>query len=97
MAKAPQPVKCAAARMPWPEQSSSRRKKAPHIATVNDPLRAIVPLDGAGLIDVDGMKSSFYMGISPKQMGYKGEVHRPFTSDIQSFAMRMMNPRRDNA
>ena len=81
----------------YPEEFCRNVSSAPHIATVNDPLSAIVTLDGSGLIDVDGMKSSFYMGISPKQMGYKGEVHRPFTSDIQSFAMRLMSPRRDNA
>ena len=58
-----------------------------HVIMWEDPLSAIVTLDGKGHIRFEGEKSRFFLGISPEQAGYPpldGDS-RPCRPEIDSF------------
>ena len=55
----------------YPKEMHERIRLLKHCVVYNDPVHAIVTLEGS-TITIEGMESSFYMGIDHKQLGLTG-------------------------
>jgi len=53
----------------YPDDYIATHKNARHAITWNDPLSAIVTVESSGAIRIEGMSSTFYLGISPEKAG----------------------------
>jgi len=74
----------------YPEEEMKAHKNMQHTIIYNDPIHAIVTLDGT-TINVEGMKSTYYMGLDCAAIGiapYDG-VFRPIPPEVQSFKITL--------
>lgn len=69
----------------YPEEFRKRCGAAFCILTWNDPLSAVITLTPSGGLKIDGMKSSFYLGVTPEKAGWKTRARGMRTvAEIQS-------------
>lgn len=74
----------------YPEDFRGKCASARCILTWNDPISAVITLTPEGRIKIDGMKSSFYLGVTPEMVGWnKDGEGRAFTPDVQSVDLTM--------
>jgi predicted phosphodiesterase len=69
----------------YPEEFRKKCRSAFCILTWNDPLSAVVTLTKSGGLRIDGMKSSFYLGVTPEMAGWTSRMRGGRTvASIQS-------------
>ena len=69
----------------YPEEFRKKCRSAFCILTWNDPLSAVVTLTKFGGLRIDGMKSSFYLGVTPEMAGWTSRMRGGRTvASIQS-------------
>ena len=76
----------------YPDEYIARQRigKRCHVLAYNDPLHAIVTLGLDGFVRIEGMKSSFACGVTPKKVKAELDCHsRLITSSIGSACFRM--------
>ena len=61
---------------------------AGHVIAWEDPISAVITLDTAGRLTIEGQKSSFFMGVSPEKAKFPPR-DRPITPNIQSVDLRL--------
>ena len=78
----------------YPEADVKRWKHARHVIAWNDPVSAIITINRNGHLKVEGQKSEFYLGITPKMAGLSSTngQGRLITPDIQSFELTIAYP-----
>ena len=69
----------------YPEEMQRRIRLLNHCVVYNDPVHAIVTLEGT-TITIEGMESSFFMGVGRKEAGWPeyDEAGRPCTPTVLS-------------
>lgn len=69
----------------FPKELCKKVKSFEHLIIYNDPVHAVITLEGT-TITIEGMESSFFMGIGPEQSGdpYQIAAKRPCTPRVQS-------------
>ena len=81
----------------YPEEDCKDLRMMQHVLAYNDPVNAIVTLDTDGLIQVDGVESSFHRGITREicrdrtGLSAISRDGRLTTARVQSFRMRLGN------
>ena len=75
----------------YPEEDVKRWKHARHVIAWNDPVSAIITISQSGHLKVEGQRSTFYRGVTPKMAGLPttNGVGRLITPNVQSFEMKM--------
>lgn len=74
----------------YPEDFRKQCGSARCILTWNDPISAVITMTPGGRLKIDGMKSSFYLGVTPEAVGWKKDAAgRAFTPDVQSVDLTM--------
>ena len=69
----------------YPEEFRRRCGAARCILTWNDPLSAVITLTGSGGLRIDGMESSYYLGVTPEMAGWGcDDCGRPTSARVQS-------------
>ena len=82
----------------YPEEFRQKCRSAFCILTWNDPLSAVITLTKSGGLRIDGMKSSFYLGVTPEQAGWNSRMRGGGTvASIQSVDLKIdYDPLRSN-
>lgn len=75
----------------YPESYKEKWRLAHHTLMWDDPLSAIVEISTDGTLKVEGSRSRFHLGVSPKEAGIRpyDDCGRATSPIIQSFAMKM--------
>lgn len=73
----------------YPEEFRRRCSAAGYVLTWNDPLSAVITLSQDGDMKIEGCESSFYLGVTPKMAGWRGDgCGRVTTPRVQSADLR---------
>lgn len=72
----------------YPAEYRKAHTGAGHVIAWEDPINAVITLDAAGRLTIEGQESSFFMGISPEKAGFPPR-DRPITPCIQSVDLRL--------
>ena len=72
----------------YPAEYRKAHTGAGHVIAWEDPISAVITLDAAGRLTIEGQESSFFMGISPGKAGFPPR-DRPITPCIQSVDLRV--------
>jgi len=74
----------------YPEEFRKRCGSAKCIITWNDPINAVITLTPSGGLKIDGMASSYYLGVTPEMAGWKCDSDGRCTSaKVQSIDMKI--------
>ena len=74
----------------YPEEFRKRCGSAKCILTWNDPLSAVVTLTPSGGLKIEGMTSTYYLGVTPEMAGWKCDPDgRATTPKVQSVDMKI--------
>ena len=78
----------------YPEEDVKRWRHARHVIAWNDPVSAIITISQNGHLKVEGQRSTFYRGVTPKMAGLApvGSLGRLITPNVQSFELTMAYP-----
>ena len=72
----------------YPAEYRKAHTGAGHVIAWEDPISAVITLDAAGRLTIEGQESRFFMGISPEKAGFP-QRDRPITPCIQSVDLRV--------
>ena len=67
----------------YPENYRRAHSGAGHVIAWENPISAVITLDAAGRLRIDGQSSCFFMGVSPEKAKFP-QRDRPVTPNIQS-------------
>lgn len=74
----------------YPESFRKQCESAKCILTWNDPINAVITLTPSGGLKIDGMSSSFYLGVTPEMAGWGCDSDgRITTPNVQSIDMHL--------
>ena len=75
----------------FPEEITKEYNLARHTVIINDPVHAIIELDTDGTFKIDGMKSSFFMGITREMTDNPklDQAGRPASAEVLSAHFKM--------
>ena len=74
----------------YPEEFRQRCKSAGFTITWNDPISAVITLTRSGGLKIDGMKSTYYLGVTPEMAGWGCDSDgRATTPNVQSVDMEI--------
>lgn len=73
----------------FPKEITDKYPSAPHCVYWNDPLYAIITVEGT-TITCEGTESDFFMGVTAEAVGCKyDKMHRPITPKVSSFKITL--------
>ena len=72
----------------YPAEYRKAHTGAGHVIAWEDPISAVITLDAAGRLTIEGQKSTFFMGISPEKAKFPPR-DRPITPNIQSVDLHL--------
>ena len=74
----------------YPKEECEKALNLSHVLALNDPLHVVVTVEGT-TVTVEGMKGSFYMGVTPKDIGYDSHDYDgiPLYPSAQSFKIKV--------
>ncbi|MBR4653382.1 MAG: metallophosphoesterase [Kiritimatiellae bacterium] len=74
----------------YPEEFRKRCGSARHIITWNDPINAVITLTPSGGMKIEGMTSTYYLGVTPEMAGWGCDPDGRVTSPkVQSVDMKI--------
>ena len=75
----------------FPEEITKEYNLARHTVIINDPVHAIIELDTDGTFKMEGMKSSFFMGITREMTDNPklDQAGRPASAEVLSAHFKM--------
>ena len=75
----------------FPQEVFENAHSAHHTTIYNDPVHAIITLKDDGTIQIKGMESSYFCGVSPESLGWKttDASGRPMTPHVMSASLKL--------
>lgn len=75
----------------FPEEITGEYNLSQHTVIVNDPVHAVIELDTDGTVKIDGMKSSFFMGVTREMTDNPklDQAGRPASAEVLSAHFKM--------
>lgn len=76
----------------YPEEICKQYSLANHTVIYNDPVHAVITMDSDGLLKIDGMESSMFLGVTRTKAGlpFADSSGRPVFPKVQSAQFRFM-------
>ena len=74
----------------YPEELTKRYGNMSHTVIFNDPVHAVVTMSADGSLEIAGMESSMFMGVTTEKAGaaFADSSGRPVTPSVQSFKVK---------